>query len=55
MALFYNPTVKKVKKPISKTAMKKNARELKKLFKELGMYDTETKNVLKMLNNLLEK
>ena len=55
MALFYSPTVKKVKKPVSKTAMKKNFRELKKLFKELGMYDKTTKDALDNLNKMMEK
>lgn len=54
MSLFYNPTLKrKGKKPMSKTAQKKNLVELKKLFKEVGMYDNVTKDVLTTLETLL--
>lgn len=55
MALFYNPTVKTVKKPMSKTAIRKAFREAKKAFKELGMYDKEAKQTFTKINSLLEK
>lgn len=55
MALFYNPTVRKVEKPMSKTAIRKAFRDTKKLFKELGMYDTEAKQTFTKINSFLEK
>ena len=56
MALFYSPTVRKPKKkPLSKTAMKKNFRELRKLFKELGEYDKTTKDTVNNLEKMMEK
>jgi hypothetical protein len=55
VSLFYNPTIKKVKKPMSKTAIRKAFRDTKKLFKELGMYDKEAKQTFTKINSLLEK
>jgi hypothetical protein len=53
MALFYNPVLRgKPNKPVSKTAMKKHLRELRKALKELGMYDAQTVEMLKKLSHL---
>lgn len=55
MALFYNPTIKNIKKPMSKTAIRKMFRDTKKMFKELGMYDKEAKQTFNKINSSLEK
>jgi hypothetical protein len=55
MALFYNPTLRaKPNRPVSKTATKKHLRELRKVLKELGMYDREAIAVMQKLSHLVK-
>ena len=55
MALFYNPTLKRKPKPISKTAQLKELRELRKSIKEWAQYDKHLADAMLNAVDLLSK
>ncbi len=55
MALFYNPTIKRKPKPMSKPAQMKNLRELRKAIKEIGQYDKHLADAMMNAVDILSK
>lgn len=56
-ALYYSPVLTKRKglKPMSKTAMAKNLRELRKCIKELEQFDTQLADAMRTVVNMLSQ